>query len=102
MLEIMVAILFVAGVSGFILSGALHFIRHSILGRYGCSTGLDGHYFPGLDERLFKQLAEAVDSDELGRVFCRINMLIPTLAVGGAVLFFCGGLLRYIGRVLTQ
>ena len=64
-------------------ANALFFIRHSILGRYGCSTGWDGFFFPGFDTRLFRQLAEAVDSDQLRTVFGWINALIPAPAIGG-------------------
>ncbi|UCF15465.1 MAG: hypothetical protein JSW59_18860 [Phycisphaerales bacterium] len=102
MFEIIGAILFVAGIGGFMFAGALYFIRHSILGRYGCSTGWDGFLLPGVDARLFKQLAEAVDSEELGTVFRCINTLIAALLVGGAVLFFCGGVLHSIGRALMK
>lgn len=77
--------------------GALYFVRHCILGLYGCRTGLDGFYFSGLDARLFKQLTEAVDSDQLRMVFGWINILIPVLAVGGAVLFFIGCVLMRLG-----
>ena len=100
MLEIMVAILLLTAMSGFIFAGALFFIRHSILGSYGCFTGWDGFYFPGLDAGLFKQLAEAVDSDQLQTVFVWINILIPALAIGGALLFFCAGVISWIVRVL--
>ena len=90
MSEIIGAILGTAGIGGVIFANALFFIRHSILGRYGCSTGLDGFFCPGLDARLFRQLAEAVDSDQLRNVFGWINTLIPALGIGGFVLFFIG------------
>lgn len=90
MLEIIGAISGIAGICGVIFANALLFIRHSILGRYGCSTGWDGFFFPGLDARLFRQLAEAVDSDQLRNVFGWVKTLIPALGIGGIVLFFIG------------
>ena len=90
MFETIGAILSVAGLSGFMFANVLYFIRHSILGRYGCSTEWDGFVFPGLDARLFRQLGEAADSEQLRTVFRWINTLIPALALGGGTLFFIG------------
>lgn len=94
MLETIGAISFIAGNSCLMFAGALYFMRHCILGLYGCRTGLDGFYFPGLDARLFGQLAEAVDSDQLRTVLRCINTLILVLAISGAVLFFIGCVLK--------
>lgn len=86
-METVALILDIAWISSLILMNVTHVLRHGILWRYGCSTGLNGLLIPLIDHRMLDELAEAQDSERLRDIFKWINVLYWAPFVVGVVLF---------------
>jgi len=71
----------VVGMSSFMISNVLIFIRYFILRRYGCPTGLYGYFSLFLHARMLREIAEIEESDKLRTFYKWINILIPALFI---------------------
>jgi hypothetical protein len=81
--EIIAVVLYIVGGSCMLISYGLFIIRHLRLRQYGCPTGLDGYFVPGLDAKMLREISKTEESEKLRTFYKWINILIPTLFIGG-------------------